>query len=220
MNKTRVSAIAGLAFLAAQPAAAEVIRAENDSFITRDVAVVKADAKATWLALISPGKWWNSSHTWSGDAANMTLVPQAGGCFCEKIPEDPDADRPMLEGSVEHMRVIQAFPERVLRLRGGLGPLQSEPATGVLTIVLSETDDGTQIVWEYIVGGPMRYELPVIAKAVDGVMSQQLNGLATLLGRVDAEPAASGGDTAGDEEKPAEDEDSLGKAIDSLRDDG
>ncbi len=182
------AAVPLLIALVAQPLGAEVVESDDNGFVTRDVAVVKATPKETWLALISPAKWWNSSHTWSGDSANLTLKPQAGGCFCERIPEDPDPTRITLEGSVEHMRVIQAYPERALRLRGGLGPLQSEPVTGVLTIAISESEQGTKIVWEYFVGGKMRYEIPIIAKAVDGVMSQQLNGLADLLGRVDIEP--------------------------------
>lgn len=173
----------------AAPLAAEVTDSDDRSFITRDEAVVETSLKETWLALISPARWWNSSHTWSGDSANLSLRPQAGGCFCEKIPEDPDPDKISLEGSVEHMRVIHAFPEKALRMQGALGPLQSEPVTGVLTIVLSEADEGTRIVWEYNVGGSMRYKIPEISKAVDGVMSQQLNGLAKMLGRVDVAEA-------------------------------
>ncbi|MDX1703346.1 MAG: SRPBCC family protein, partial [Altererythrobacter ishigakiensis] len=46
-------------------------------------------------------------------------------------------------------------------------------------------EEGTQIVWEYVVGGYMRYDVDVIAPAVDGVMTQQLDGLASLLGRLD-----------------------------------
>ncbi|MEL6530993.1 MAG: SRPBCC family protein [Pseudomonadota bacterium] len=184
---THIAAIA-LALTAA-PIAAEVTDSTDLGFVTRDEAVVETNLKETWLALISPARWWNSSHTWSGDAANLTLRPQAGGCFCERIPEDPDPNVISLEGSVEHMRVIQAFPEKALRMQGGLGPLQSEPVTGVLTIVLSEVDEGTRIVWEYNVGGSMRYKVPEISKAVDGVMSQQLNGLAKMLGRVDVATA-------------------------------
>lgn len=191
MNFRNFALAVPLAMLAA-PVSAEVIAMGENSFVTRDTALVEADTKQVWLTLIKPAQWWNSAHSWSGDAANMTLRPQAGGCFCEKIPEDPDPERITLEGSVEHMRVIQAFPERALRMRGGLGPLQSEPATGVLTIAMSQTDEGTRIVWEYVVGGPMRFETPVIAKAVDGVMTQQLNGLAALLGRIDEpEPEAA-----------------------------
>jgi len=83
------------------------------------------------------------------------------------------------------MTVIQAYPLKSLRMRGGLGPLQGEPATGVLTITLEEIDGGTRIRWEYVVGGYMRYEVDTIAKAVDGVMTEQLHGLRDHLGNVD-----------------------------------
>ncbi|WP_036857108.1 hypothetical protein [Erythrobacter cryptus] len=177
----RVTATVLGAVIAAAPAAAEVTRSTDNGFVTRHEVVVEADPKAVWLALITPADWWRSEHTWSGDAANLTLTPQAGGCFCETIPEADDPERITLAGSVEHMRVIQAYPERALRMVGSLGPLQSEPVTGVLTIAISTVEKGTRIVWEYNVGGPMRYEIPVISKAVDGVMGAQLAALAKPL---------------------------------------
>lgn len=179
-----VLATIAAAISAATPLAAEVIEQKEGHFVTKDEAVVEADLKETWLALIQPAKWWNSAHTWSGDAANMTITPQGGGCFCERIPEVDEPGRFTLEGSVEHMRVVQAYPEAALRMIGALGPLQSEPVTGVLTIALSKTDEGTRIVWEYNVAGAMRFKTAEISKAVDGVMTQQLGGLAKLLGRV------------------------------------
>ena len=188
--KFLAAVLAAPLLFAATSAQAEIVESNVGGFVTRDEAIVDATPKEVWLALISPAKWWNSAHTWSADASNLTLKPQAGGCFCERIPEDPDPAKITLEGSVEHMRVIQAYPERALRMRGSLGPLQSEPASGVLTIAISEVDNGTRVVWEYVVGGYMRFPVDVIAPAVDGVMSEQLNGLAGLLGRVEQpEPA-------------------------------
>jgi hypothetical protein len=177
-------ALAALALMGSAPVAAEVTRATENSFVSRHEVVVKADRKAVWLALITPADWWTKEHTWSGDSANLMLTPQAGGCFCETIPEVDEPGRFTLQGSVEHMRVVQAYPEAALRMVGALGPLQSEPVTGVLTIVISKVDQGTRIVWEYNVGGPMRYDVPVIAKAVDGVMGMQLAALAKPLGVV------------------------------------
>jgi len=175
---------AALAVLASAPAAAEVTRSSELGFVSRNEVVVKATPKEVWLALISPASWWDKAHTWSGDAMNLTMTPQAGGCFCETIPEVDEPGRFTLQGSVEHMRVVQAYPEAALRMVGALGPLQSEPVTGVLTIVLSKHEKGTRIVWEYNVGGSMRYEVPVISKAVDGVMATQLAALAKPLGVV------------------------------------
>ena len=223
----RIASLAALGLVSlglCSPAGAEVIEETENRFVTKDEAVVSATPKETWLALISPAGWWSSEHTWSADAANLRLTPQAGGCFCEKIPEEVTADSFTLEGSVEHMRVIQAYPERALRMVGALGPLQSEPVSGVLTIVLTEVETpegmGTRIVWEYNVGGPMRYEVPVIAKAVDAVMSLQLAGLSKKLGPVELprpqEPEATDEDEAGDEdgaEAGAEDGNSAGKPV-------
>ncbi len=208
MPKFRLSpALAALALLTGVPAAAEITGGGTDSFVSRHEVVVKASPKEVWLALISPSGWWTSEHTWSGDAANLTLTPQAGGCFCEKIPEVDEPGRFTLEGSVEHMRVIQAYPERALRMQGALGPLQSEAVTGILTIAISEVEQGTRIVWEYSVGGSMRYEVPVIARAVDGVIGLQVKSLAKGLGPVEMpkpEPAPEG-EPAVDEPAPGSD---------------
>ncbi|MCL9981766.1 MAG: SRPBCC family protein [Erythrobacter sp.] len=196
--------LAAISLLAAAPVAAEVTSSGPLGFVSRHEVVVEASPKAVWLALIAPAGWWTSGHTWSGDAANLSLTPQAGGCFCEKIPEVDEPGRFTLEGSVEHMRVIQAYPEVALRMQGALGPLQSEPVTGVLTIAISKTEAGTRIVWEYNVGGAMRYEVPVIARAVDAVMGIQLASLAKPLGFVAMpEPETSAPATEAPAEEPA-----------------
>jgi hypothetical protein len=178
-------------------ASAEVVETSSDHFVTRETATVKAAPKAAWLALIEPSGWWDSDHTWSGDAANMSIVPQGGGCFCERLPESDSANDVGLAGSVQHMAVVMAHPMKVLRMRGALGPLQSEPVDGVLTITLQPISGvGTKLVWEYVVAGHMRYPIDKISKSVDGVMRQQLGHLADKLGRSDAGPTA---------EKPATD---------------
>lgn len=193
-----------LALSTAAPASAEVVQSSAGHFVTRDSATVKAAPKAVWLALITPGDWWNGQHTWSGDAANLSIAPQGGGCFCERIPEKDTGSEVGLAGSAQHMTVVMAEPMKVLRMRGALGPLQSEPVDGVLTITLQpdKASGGTKLVWEYVVAGHMRFEVAKISKAVDGVMSEQLSRLAAKLGRVDApaakpearEPAAADGD--------------------------
>lgn len=188
--KLAIPAAMSAALLSTAPATAEVTRTTDESFVSRHEVVVEASPKEVWLALISPAAWWRSEHTWSGNSKNLSLMPTAGGCFCETIPEVDEPGRFTLEGSVEHMRVVQAYPETALRMVGALGPLQSEPVTGVLTIAISKTPKGTKIVWEYNVGGPMRYEVPVISKAVDGVMGTQLEALAKPLKIVPMPPSS------------------------------
>ncbi len=183
--------------LCAQPTSAEVIKQGESSFVTRHAVVVKADPFETWQALITPSKWWNSNHTWSADAENLYISPQGGGCFCELLPLPKDSPDGIRRGSAQHMTVVLADPARALRMRGALGPLQSEPVDGVLTMTITPTDKGTAIVFEYVVGGYMRFETAEIARAVDGVMGQQITGLARLLGpaaEVPASPAENGAD--------------------------
>ena len=196
MIRTAIAAALMLAAptLAIAPAQAEVIETSETHFVTRHTVDIATDSKALWLKLIVPGEWWNDAHTWSADAKNMTLTPQAGGCFCERIPAKDGVRTFGLEGSVQHMVVVQSVPYNVLRMRGGLGPLQSEPVDGVLTITMQDMKDkagkivGTRTVWEYVVGGTMRFEIDTISKAVDGVIGQQALGLAKVSGGLIEKP--------------------------------
>ncbi|MCB2089634.1 MAG: SRPBCC family protein [Sphingomonadaceae bacterium] len=178
----------------ATPAQAEVVKQDENGFVVRDSVTVAVEPDEAWQALIAPNKWWNSDHTWSGSAESMYISAQGGGCFCELYPEDKDAPEGTRRGSVQHMVVLMANPGKVLRMRGGLGPLQSEAADGVLTITLKPVDGGTRILWEYVVGGYMRFEITEIAPAVDGVLQLQFGGLAKQLGPLamadEAEPDA------------------------------
>ena len=174
-----------------QPAAAEVIASSEAGFVTRATAEVPADPSATWAALIAPQNWWNKAHTFSGDSTNLYLDAQGGGCFCEKLPLKDGAPGTR-SGSVAHMRVVYADPGKALRMVGSLGPLQSEALIGTLTITLKPDrvgkpgGAGTRIVFEYVVGGYMRYKVEEIAPAVDKVLAEQLAGLATSLGAAES----------------------------------
>lgn len=203
----RATAIAALALITAglgvAPTRAEVAETTADRFVTRATASVKTPPLATWLALTRPADWWNGEHSWSGDAKNLTLTPQGGGCFCERIPVGDSGNSSAMEGSARHAEVLQAFPIRVLRMSGGFGPLQGEPVSGVLTITLKEVPGGTRILWEYNVGGPMRYKIADIAPAVDAVMSEQLKRLQAHLGPLDEAQGQPAADAPAAETPPA-----------------
>lgn len=153
-----------LAVLAASPAAAEVTTSSDTSFVVTQKLNVAAPPARLWAALIAPAQWWSSEHTWSGSAANLTLDPQAGGCWCESLPG----------GGVEHMRVVFVQPEKMLRMRGGLGPLQAMPVGAVLTFELTPAADGrsTALSVTYAVAGASG--LDKIAAPVDGVLGLQV----------------------------------------------
>lgn len=192
MFKTRFAATALLALVAAPVslARAEVAAQSPAGFVIKLTAETTASKSDAWNSLIAPNKWWSGQHTYTGDAANLYLDAQATGCFCEKLPKPADAPLGQRMGSVEHMHVVYADPERgVLRMVGGLGPLQGEALHGTLTITLKSTEAGTQIAWEYVVGGYMRMDPEMVAPMVDRVLGEQLGRLAALLNAPLSEPA-------------------------------
>ncbi|HEX4506775.1 MAG TPA: ATPase [Alphaproteobacteria bacterium] len=133
---------------------------------------VKGSAASAYTAATHPEKWWNGEHSYSGSAANMTLDPVAGGCWCEKLPAG---------GSVQHMRVLAAVPGSLLRLSGGLGPLQAQPLTGVMNWAFKDDPaGGSTIDFKYRLSGAT--DLPATwPQAVDGVLNEQLQRLQHLL---------------------------------------
>ena len=183
-----VTALACAALAMPHQTAAEVALQSDNAFVVSHSVEIAAAKGEVWKALITPAKWWSSDHTWSGDAANLYLDSQATGCFCEKLPKPADAPADQRMGSAEHMHIIFADPQKgILRMRGGLGPLQSEPVDGVWTIVLKPGENGgTRIEWDYAVTGLLRLKSEQMAPAVDMVLGQQLARLAALFAPADA----------------------------------
>ena len=145
--------------------------------------VTAAPAKA-YAAAVAVARWWSREHTYSGDARNLHLDPRPGGCFCEALAG----------GGVEHMRVVAAMPGRLLRLRGGLGPLQSGALDGTLTFEFKSGDGGNAIAVSYLVSGYFEGGLDKMAGGVDAVLGTQLERLQRLIdtGRAEAAEAKSG----------------------------
>ncbi|WP_309622173.1 SRPBCC family protein [Novosphingobium sp.] len=189
------AALAGAVLAMPGQSAAEVAVQGESSFVVTLAVEVPAAKADVWKALIAPAKWWSSNHTYSGDAANLYIDSQATGCFCEKIPKPADAPADQRMGSVEHMHIVYADPAHgVLRLTGGLGPLQGEPVAGVWTITLKPGEGGgTQIVWDYAVNGLVRQKADVIGPMIDMVMGEQLARLAGLFAPTDAPASAPTG---------------------------
>jgi len=160
-----------LAALIAAPAMAEVVQSSPSSFEISQSVTIDAPVGRAWEALRSPSRWWDKEHTYSGDSANLTLDPVAGGCFCEKI--EPG-------GSIEHAHVVYAQPPRMIRMVGSLGPLQAEAVVGTLTVKLDPDPDhpkATRATISYVVGGFIRGGAEAMAPKVDEVLATQLLGL-------------------------------------------
>jgi len=188
MNKLAFRTILGMAALCgANTAQAEVTNTAANGFTVQHQTVISGDIESVWKAMIAPSRYWNADHSWTGNADNFYLVPQAGGCFCELIRTTSDDNIKSSEGSVQHMRVIYARNNKMLRLSGALGPLQGEAVTGTLTMLLQPQDADTVVRFTYKVGGYMEFPVDQIAPAVDGVIGEQLTRLSALFG----DPAAA-----------------------------
>lgn len=173
------SGLAVLLALLATPASAEVVAANDAGFVIKLSAEAQAPKADAWKVLTAPARWWSGTHTYSGDAANLWIDAQATGCFCEKLPRPKDAPDTQRIGSVEHMHVVYADPQAgVLRMTGGLGPLQQDAGSGTLTITLKQEGEGTRIDWVYAVSGLVVLKPQEIAPLVDKVLAEQLERLA------------------------------------------
>ena len=138
-------------------------------FLVKFDVTVNAPAAKAYDALVGQvGSWWNPQHTYSHDAKNLSIDPRLGGCFCEKLPNG---------GGVEHLRVVYVAPREVLRLSGGLGPLQAAGLAGSLTWKLTGGAENTRVQLSYSVGGFIDGGLEKIAPAVESMLSDQLNRL-------------------------------------------
>ena len=167
----RFAAVA-MAVLLSVPAQAELLKSAETGFVARNAVTVAARPDQVWAALIAPARWWNPAHSWSGKAANFSLDARAGGCFCEALTNG---------GSVEHQRVLFSNPGQLLRLGGGLGPLQPEAVSAVLTWELKAEGDGTRLTQTYAVSGMVDGGLSGWAAPVDGVIREQLERLERLI---------------------------------------
>ena len=171
MRLLRAAWLVVLATLAA-PAAAEVKDATAAGFTVENVRTVAVDPQTTWNALVGDiDRWWPKDHSWWGSASKLSIDPRSGGCFCE----DAGAQQ------AQHMQVSFVDPGRLLRMRGGLGPLQGMGLDGTLEFRLAPEGGGTRITLRYRVGGYAPDDLSKLAPVVDKVQALQLAGLADFL---------------------------------------
>ena len=157
-----------LALAVTGPALAEVKSATPNGFEVASIVTIAAPADRVYSAFGEIGHWWSSSHTFSRDAANLSLELRAGGCFCERLKDG---------GSVQHLLVVYAAPGEGLRLRGALGPLQAEGVDGTLSWTLKPVENGTNVTLSYVVGGYIRSGMEQWAPRVDRVLDEQLQRL-------------------------------------------
>jgi uncharacterized protein YndB with AHSA1/START domain len=169
--RMRIDLKLGVVFLALAPrwAMPAVVDASASGFTVRTTLAIRGAPADVYRRLVrNIGDWWDSSHTFSGSAHNLSIEEKAAGCFCEKLPDG---------GGVRHMEVVYFAPGKTLRLSGALGPLQSMAAAGSMTIQLSPSDGGTKLEVTYAVAGYSPAGLNTLAATVDGVLAEQFTRL-------------------------------------------
>jgi uncharacterized protein YndB with AHSA1/START domain len=153
-------------------AQAKVVSSSASGFVIENSAVVPTDPRISWSALVADvGRWWPADHTWFGRSENLRIDARAGGCFCEI-----DGDR-----QVQHMTIGFVDPGHMLRMIGGLGPLQGIGMYGALDWKFEPAEGGTRITLRYQAGGYAGDDLAVMLPVIDQVQGMQLGGLAAFL---------------------------------------
>jgi uncharacterized protein YndB with AHSA1/START domain len=169
MKKILLFLVSGFACLMIQ---AEIYASVTDTsfygFTSKQVLVIKASPDTLYRTFTDIGRWWDPEHTYSGKAANLSLEPFAGGCFCELLANG---------GGVHHMTVLYVDPGKIIRLEGGLGPLQAMAVTGIMTVLFTKIPEGTKLTITYTVGGYSPGGLVKLASAVDNVLGLQVTRL-------------------------------------------
>lgn len=152
--------IAGWVLLAQQeqetltaPKANDVKQLDDAGFSLEMEIPVKAKASVVYHAFTTEiDQWWNGAHTFSTNAGNLSFDVEKGGGLYESMPGG---------GFVRHLQLVTLIPNRIIRLEGGLGPLQEYGVHGAMTIVFAPNETGCSIKLKYNVGG----NLPGGAKA-------------------------------------------------------
>jgi hypothetical protein len=168
----RITGVVLLLLLSA-PVQAELTQSGDHGFTVHHSITTDADAFVVYRTMTSHiDQWWSGDHSWSGDAANLYMKVEQGGCFCERLPNG---------GRVEHLRLISFSPGAELRFDGGLGPLQAMAVQGRMIWKIEAQESGSKVSFTYRVWGHPAGGLSGIAPAVDGVIGEQLMRLADRL---------------------------------------
>jgi len=160
----RTIAVVLFAFALAHGAAADIADSGTTGFTFKTTLNIQAPPETVYKQFLAIGNWWDSSHTYSGDAHNLSVEQKAMGCFCETLPNG---------GAVRHMEVLLLIPRKMIVMSGGLGPLQSLAATGTMKIALSIAENGTKLDVTYSVGGYLPAGMNTFASPVNEVLMGQ-----------------------------------------------
>jgi uncharacterized protein YndB with AHSA1/START domain len=171
-RSARAAALLAASLCVPAAAVGDVVDSAANGFTLKITVEVAAPPERAYRALLDIGSWWSSDHTYSGDAKNLSIAAQPGGCYCEKLTNG---------GAVEHGRVVNLVPGSLLRLQTALGPLQELGVSGSMTWQVAASGKGSTVTMTYIVGGYAPGGLQKLAPLVDQVLTQQVRSLKAFL---------------------------------------
>jgi uncharacterized protein YndB with AHSA1/START domain len=150
-------------------ASAEIVDRSPAGFTVKTVVTMAGSPERSFRALVDEiGRWWDGSHTVSGDAGNLRLDARPGGCLCETLPNG---------GFIAHATVTYVAPGETVRMSGALGPLHEHAVIGTLTWQFAAAGQGTTATLTYSVAGSFPGGLEKVAAPVDTVLGDQLRRL-------------------------------------------
>jgi uncharacterized protein YndB with AHSA1/START domain len=148
---------------------ADVADSSASGFTVKISMTIQAKPADVYRKLVhNVGDWWNSEHTFSGSAKNLSIEEKPMGCFCETIPG---------RGAVRHMEVLRYETGKILVMSGALGPMQPMAATGTMTIQLAPAEGGAKFDLTYTIGGYSATGMNTWAAPADGMLKDQFSRL-------------------------------------------
>lgn len=166
----KVSILFSIMLPMSMTAHAKVLHVSKFGFIVENQISTDKTPTKVWLALTrNVDSWWPKDHTWWEGV--LSIEAKAGGCFCE-VSETKSA---------EHMRISFVEPNKLLRMSGGLGPLQGMGMFGALDWQIRAVDGGSEVTLSYKVSGVNPDGYAQLAPIVAQVQGIQLNGLKSFL---------------------------------------
>jgi hypothetical protein len=143
--------------LSAAPAAAEVVARTADSFTLRYAVESSVAPETIGPSLVDLPEWWDSAHTYSGSANNLSLDLTPGGCWCERLADGTDFD---------HGRTVSVAADSYV-FHAPFGPMRGKTTMAELTVSWPAANWGRSLTWTMVVEGP---GIGAMADAVDAVM--------------------------------------------------
>ncbi len=163
-----------LSGLMTSPVAAEIVSRSENAFTLRFEDQTRLGPAGVARAFSEVNLWWDPAHSYTGNAANLSLDLTPGGCWCEAMPDGTRFD---------HGRVLsEVYGE--IRLHAPFGPLRSMATRADLIVTWPLVDGVVTPTWTFIVEGP---GVGALAEPVDGVIG---GGFARWIAHMDTRAAA------------------------------